>query len=554
MSTSAKKKSKYPCSSCGKKITSHQDAHTHPLLKTLQCSSCHSVFKLVGDLTVYRKGSDLDGKDNYCRWCLDGGDLTLCADDNCQNGFCATCIERNFGEDFLEWLGTQTDWHCFLCDYTQLDELRTKTQKIINTLNPKPVIERTPTEKPKGKISKNLDVAKTQEASSPVILETIQVPPQKDEMAVDPVISETDETPMQQEEVADSPVIPETVEPPVQQEEIADSPVLPKPVETPVQQEDIADSPVIPEIVEPPVPQEEIADSPVILETTEPPTHQKGIADSPMMPETNQQKEQSTTDEPEEKIEERAANPVILQTVQPKEKTTTEEPEEKTKEKAVNPMTLETIQQKEHSTTDEPKEKTKEPSVNPMILETIQQKDKATTEKPKGKINFEFRLFSRSKLCSTPAFQTVTREKTPPPKPKIVEQIPEAPKREDKLVDLAKELEISDESDDDHDEYVEAKETNSDIMEVVEDIEEVKDVKTDQVLEWVLRDAEIVHKRIKILMDGITYSYKTFDVDSFRKDPSNFTTWLDLADSFLGGTPTVRDRVHDLQKFLTIDD
>jgi len=128
---SQKKKPRYPCTSCGKLIVSLKDARKHPALGTLMCITCHETYVLVGDLSKYRGGVDLNGQDNYCRWCLDGGQLLLCNDECCKNGFCFSCIERNFGNKSLSSITNSKAWHCFICDYTQLASLRQKAAEFL---------------------------------------------------------------------------------------------------------------------------------------------------------------------------------------------------------------------------------------------------------------------------------------------------------------------------------------------------------------------------------------------------------------------------------------
>lgn len=47
----------------------------------------------------------------------------MCADEDCENGFCEKCVDRNFGKEQFDSLKERDDWHCFVCDRTQLNEL-----------------------------------------------------------------------------------------------------------------------------------------------------------------------------------------------------------------------------------------------------------------------------------------------------------------------------------------------------------------------------------------------------------------------------------------------
>jgi len=52
--------------------------------------------------TLYNNTSieqDVDGSDEQCRWCGQGGDLICC--DFCHNAICKTCIRRNLGRKEL---------------------------------------------------------------------------------------------------------------------------------------------------------------------------------------------------------------------------------------------------------------------------------------------------------------------------------------------------------------------------------------------------------------------------------------------------------------------
>jgi len=42
---------------------------------------------------------DVDGSDEQCRWCGQGGDLICC--DFCHNAICKACIRRNLGRKEL---------------------------------------------------------------------------------------------------------------------------------------------------------------------------------------------------------------------------------------------------------------------------------------------------------------------------------------------------------------------------------------------------------------------------------------------------------------------
>ena len=54
-----------------------------------------SVQKCYNFLGSGEIAQDEDGMDEQCRWCGEGGRLTVC--DKCPRAFCKGCIMRNFG-------------------------------------------------------------------------------------------------------------------------------------------------------------------------------------------------------------------------------------------------------------------------------------------------------------------------------------------------------------------------------------------------------------------------------------------------------------------------
>lgn len=54
---------------------------------------------------------------NYCTWCGNGGKLIVC--DFCPNGFCNSCIRRNFGRAEISET-TKEGWKCYCCDNSRL--------------------------------------------------------------------------------------------------------------------------------------------------------------------------------------------------------------------------------------------------------------------------------------------------------------------------------------------------------------------------------------------------------------------------------------------------
>ena len=56
------------------------------------CTVLQKCYKFLasGDIA-----QDMEGKDEQCQWCGDGGRLIMC--DRCPHSFCKGCILRNFG-------------------------------------------------------------------------------------------------------------------------------------------------------------------------------------------------------------------------------------------------------------------------------------------------------------------------------------------------------------------------------------------------------------------------------------------------------------------------
>lgn len=120
-----------PCTACGKQISSLKDVAHHPQIKTIICIPCNRTHLEVGDLSTYRNGVDIDGENNYCRWCLDGGELVGCGQKGCNQRWCNFCIERNFGKRRVKAISNMSDWYCFICDPSQLKPLMSKSKLTI---------------------------------------------------------------------------------------------------------------------------------------------------------------------------------------------------------------------------------------------------------------------------------------------------------------------------------------------------------------------------------------------------------------------------------------
>lgn len=78
---------------------------------------------------------DVDGCEEQCRWCGEGGELVLC--DKCNKAFCKLCIVRNFGAKMHACILNKQEWKCFFCDPEPLKELVLTYEKLEKTANSK---------------------------------------------------------------------------------------------------------------------------------------------------------------------------------------------------------------------------------------------------------------------------------------------------------------------------------------------------------------------------------------------------------------------------------
>lgn len=116
------------CTSCAVRISPFACA-MHPHLSVIVCKRC---------LKFYGRGEfarDVDGKDENCRWCGDGGDLICC--DSCSNTFCKSCIKRNLGRSFLqniEDLNDDDSWNCLICNPSVLVPLQQECLEVFERI------------------------------------------------------------------------------------------------------------------------------------------------------------------------------------------------------------------------------------------------------------------------------------------------------------------------------------------------------------------------------------------------------------------------------------
>lgn len=64
---------------------------------------------------------DTDCTECYCGWCGRSSDSLSCR--SCKTLFCASCIKRNFGEEYLSKVQA-SGWNCFCCSPSILHKMK----------------------------------------------------------------------------------------------------------------------------------------------------------------------------------------------------------------------------------------------------------------------------------------------------------------------------------------------------------------------------------------------------------------------------------------------
>lgn len=95
------------CTACGINMNRLVMPSLHPLLAVPVCVGCLAMCQGAFDL------SPDDGKEVYCRWCGDGGEVLSCS--TCVKSWCVGCINRQFDETELERIKSLPEWSCFVC-------------------------------------------------------------------------------------------------------------------------------------------------------------------------------------------------------------------------------------------------------------------------------------------------------------------------------------------------------------------------------------------------------------------------------------------------------
>jgi hypothetical protein len=94
---------------------------SHPLIDVPMCVVCLENYTEEHTL--------IEDMSEVCAWCLHGGDLFECGNDECGQCFCGECVTRWFGEKVLDEINNDDEWLCFICKPSPaLDDLSAARQ------------------------------------------------------------------------------------------------------------------------------------------------------------------------------------------------------------------------------------------------------------------------------------------------------------------------------------------------------------------------------------------------------------------------------------------
>ena len=108
-------KRKGECTCCHETtIYSAMEFTSHPWLGVLICQKCFE-FIHSGEYSIE------EGKEIFCRWCGDGGEIVNCC--CCEKSFCKFCLNSNLGEGTWDKVTGDDNWNCFVCDDSPIKHL-----------------------------------------------------------------------------------------------------------------------------------------------------------------------------------------------------------------------------------------------------------------------------------------------------------------------------------------------------------------------------------------------------------------------------------------------
>ncbi|GLV36408.1 XNP [Carabus blaptoides fortunei] len=104
------------CTICSKNTGSR--LYPHPALRVTVCFTCYHAYE--DTIFIINR----DGTDTLCRWCGKPAEKYSCS--KCTCIFCNDCLERNFGEAFVQSTidNVSNEWSCLICYPKQLWGLR----------------------------------------------------------------------------------------------------------------------------------------------------------------------------------------------------------------------------------------------------------------------------------------------------------------------------------------------------------------------------------------------------------------------------------------------
>ncbi|KAF8116177.1 hypothetical protein N665_0020s0036 [Sinapis alba] len=108
--------SSFRCTACNNVAV---EVHSHPLLDVIVCMDCK---RLIED-RVAKVDASLE---RHCEWCGHIADLINCR--SCEKLFCASCIKRNIGDEYLSE-AQSSGWDCCCCAPIPLRRLTLELEK-----------------------------------------------------------------------------------------------------------------------------------------------------------------------------------------------------------------------------------------------------------------------------------------------------------------------------------------------------------------------------------------------------------------------------------------
>lgn len=554
------------CTNCAGLIAKQQDICKHPILKTIMCKPCYFSYIKVYDLTKYREGTDLDGQENYCRWCLDGGDLILCYDESCRNGFCCACIERNFGEAISESIKSSEDWYCFICDYTQLDKLRSEANECTEIHTGRPFKKQTVINTPPVESSSNVARTNAPSVNEPENMMLLDKDEDEGSVGGDMPMHNLSDSEPEPEPEPEPEAVPEAV-PELEPEPEVEPEVAP---ETVPEADPVAEPEAEPKLGPGPEPLDTLVETQVensddIMEVQESEPSVDKTAEGITKSDRTNASDKAIESEPKE----------TTSTERLTKKSPVQKGPEEVKDSRAPNTELPAVRSAEKQS----------PKPGPQSAHLL----KTTAKK-----RFDFKIFSSTTLLGRPteiaynknpssAKKDLVAKQTEPsslsksdkiskskasdiPPTKVSElrqaKAPEAANERAIVTSQARSAELS------------LSQQRKDVTEVPKDVVSeisleqelyVSDDSSDesafvdarsqpeesQPLRWVLKDAPVLKKRLQLLIDALGDAYTSFDIKRFEANPNEYLSYIDNLETFLRGASSIANRCQDIHNAAT---